>query len=224
MNNIVLDGGVTKLDRLFSVTNITVKSDSVLNAINLGINNKINITIEEDATLVFNLFNFEDESSIDINIESRDRSKINLNAGFISRIKYDLNINTNLYGDDILTNVEVRGINESTGTVKILMNGTVAGETKNNVMNEYAKIINKSEYSNVLIPNLIVNTNEIEANHGVSIGGHNKDEIFYLMSKGLDEYAAKGVIEEGFILSIMDGEIREIIKNILIGRVKFNGI
>ena len=218
MNNIVLDGGVTKLDRLFSVTNITVKSDSVLNAINLGINNKINITIEEDATLVFNLFNFEDESSIDINIESRDRSKINLNAGFISRIKYDLNINTNLYGDDILTNVEVRGKNESTGTVKILMNGTVAGETKNNVMNEYAKIINKSEYSNVLIPNLIVNTNEIEANHGVSIGGHNKDEIFYLMSKGLDEYAAKGVIEEGFILSIMDGEIREIIKNILIGR------
>lgn len=218
MNNIVLDGGVTKLDRLFSITNITVKSDSVLNAINLGINNKINITIEEEATLVFNLFNFEDETSIDINIESRDKSKINLNAGFISRIKYDLNINTNLYGDDILTNVEVRGINESTGTVKILMNGTVAGETKNNVMNEYAKIINKSEYSNVLIPNLIVNTNEIEANHGVSIGGHNKDEIFYLMSKGLDEYAAKSVIEEGFILSIMDGEIREIIKNILIGR------
>ena len=76
----------------------------------------------------------------------------------------------------------------------------------------------KSEISNVLIPNLVVNTNEVEANHGVSIGGIDEDEMFYLMSKGISKATAKKLIEEGFILSIMPDDIKERIKNILVGR------
>ena len=98
------------------------------------------------------------------------------------------------------------------------MDGTVAGETKDNTLNEYARIINKSEASNVMIPNLVVNTNEVMANHGVSVGSIDEDELFYLATKGINKYTAQKLVEEGFILSIMNDEIKERIKNILLGR------
>ena len=218
MNNIVLTGGINILDKYSDNAHIQVKSDSTLNAININRNLNLDITIENDAKLVLNMFDYVNDLTININVISSDRSKFTLNACFICEGKYELNIDNNLYGSDIENTVNIRGINEKSGTVKILMNGVVAGETKNNIMNEYARIINKSDSANVLIPNLIVNTNEVSANHGVSIGGFRDNELFYLMSKGIDKHTAKKIIEEGFILSIMDETNKETIKNILIGR------
>ena len=65
---------------------------------------------------------------------------------------------------------------------------------------------------------MVVNTNEVIANHGISIGGVNEEELFYLMCKGISKANAIKLIEEGFILSIMDNELKERIKNILLGR------
>lgn len=218
MNNIVLSSGVNYLDRFIDEAVVNVKNNSILNIINLGKNLHLHFKIENNANLTVNMFDYAEDISIYLTVEAADRSHFVLNAGFIAEGKYDLNIDTNLYGDDIDVDVNIRGINEENGVVKILMNGTVAGETKNNVLNEYARIINKSVSTNVLIPNLIVNTNEVVANHGVSIGGFNDDELFYLTSKGIKKSNARRLIENGFILSIMDDDNREKIKNILIGR------
>ena len=70
----------------------------------------------------------------------------------------------------------------------------------------------------MLIPNLIVNTNDVEANHGVSIGSIDEKELFYLMSKGIDRHNAVKIIEEGFLEAIMPEDVKEKIKNILVGR------
>lgn len=218
MHNILLSQGINYLDRFSNNAKIIVKDDSILNVINLGLSLDLDISIEKNSKLTLNIFDFDENIKINIKVQSDDNSKFIMNSSFIAEGLYEMNIDANLYGNNIVNEVNIRGINEKNGNVKITMNGLVAGETNNNVISEYAKIINKSDESNVLIPNLIVNTCDVVANHGVSVGTYDKDELFYLRCKGLSLENAKRIIEEGFLLSIMDDDMKEKIKNILLGR------
>lgn len=50
------------------------------------------------------------------------------------------------------------------------------------------------------IPELEILTNDVtRCNHGVTVGQVDKDQIYYLMSRGLDEKAAEKIIVEGFL-------------------------
>ncbi len=217
-NNIILSGGVRDLDKSHDSVQFIVKADTVVNAINLHNNMSLKFIVEKGVTLVFNVFDYAVSLETNVEIEADDETSFVMNVAFIAETKYDLNVETKLYGSNINGILNVRGINEREGTVRVLMNGTVAGETKGNVLNEYAKVLNKSDHSNVLIPNLIVNTSEVEANHGVSIGHIDERQLFYMMSKGLSKYSAVKMIEEGFLIDIMSDDIKQKIQNILVGR------
>ena len=218
MNNIILSGGIVELDKYIDSARLIIKEETIINAINLHNNMDLCIVVESGCNLEFNMFDYAVSLETSLDVELHDNSTFTLNGAFISEVKYELNIDTKLYGDNIYATVDLRGINEEDGTVKINMNGTVAGETHRNVLNEYAKVLNKSKLSNVLIPNLIVNTNDVEAIHGVSVGRIDENEIFYLTSKGIDRHNAVKLVEEGFIESIMPEDVKEKIKNILMGR------
>lgn len=217
-NKIILSGGEHDLDKYNNSTQIVIKGDTVVNAINLHNNLDVHFILEKGVYFVLNIFDYAVDLSTKVIVEATDDCKFVINDAFISEIKYDLSVETRLYGDRIDGTVNIRGINDRRGTSKVLMNGVVAGQTRGNLLNEYAKVLNKSEFSNVLIPNLIVNTSEVEANHGVSIGRIKEEELFYMMSKGLNRHSASKLIEEGFILSIMTPELKQRIKNILVGR------
>lgn len=202
MNNIILDN---------YIDDITINKDSRLDIVGLKEKLDLNIKINKDVTFIFNLFVISNNNDININVTLYDNSKFIFNNSFIAKSTYNLNIDTNLMGNNITTNVNIRGINEKNGKININMNGYDKKGTKSNVLNEYAKIINKGKQSNIIIPNLLVDTNDVVANHGASIGCINKEELFYLESKGLDKESATKLIENGYILSIMDNKIKDAI-------------
>lgn len=218
MNKIVLSGGSIDLDRYMNECEFEVTYDTTVNIINLHNNCNLVFKVNKGKSLVVNMFDYATTLQASLDIELDDDANFTLNSAFIVDVKYDLSVNTKLYGNNINAGVYIRGINLEEGTTRVVMNGVVAGETHNNEINEYVKVINKSKLSNVIIPDLIVNTNDVVANHGVSISGIDKDELFYLLSKGIDEAHAIKLIEEGFLLAIMNGEVKETIKNILVGR------
>lgn len=217
-NNIILSGGVVDLDRYIDESVITIDRDTTVNAINLHNNMDLKFLVKTGVALTINMFDYAVDLKNKLEIELDNNASFTLNNAFIAEEKYELDIDIKLYGDNVFSKVDIRGINEEKGSIKIVMNGTVAGETHGSEINEYARIINKSEQSSVLIPNLVVNTSEVVANHGISISELDPEALFYLQSKGLEAYHATKILEEGFLLSIMDGEIKEKIKNILIGR------
>lgn len=218
LNKIILSGGIVDLDKFVDNVEVTVNKNTTLNAINLHNNLKLFIKVKTNCTLVLNIFDYAVSLETKVSVELDDGSKLIFNNAFISEEKYSLDIDTKLYGNDIDVQVNIRGINEENGTTYISMNGRVAGLTHNSHLNEYAKVINKSNNSAVLIPNMFVDTNDVEANHGVSIGNLALDEIFYLQSKGINEEEARKMLENGFLLSIMDIDTKEKIQNILVGR------
>ena len=218
LNNIILGGGVVDLDKYINSAKITIKEDTIINAINLHNNMDLKMLVKSGKNLVINMFDYAVNLNTHLEIELEDRSNLTINCTFIAEVKYELDIDTKLYGDNIKTKVNIRGINEPEGIVRITMNGTVAGNTKGNIIEEYAHILNKSRLSNIIIPNLIINTNEVEANHGVTIGQISEDKLFYMMSKGINRSTATKIIEEGFIKEGLDLDVKEKIQNILVGR------
>jgi len=218
MNKIVLSGETIELEKYMNATEIIVQKDCVLNSVNLGDNIYLHIILKEGANLTFNLFDFAPNIQSKIVVDSYDNATFTLNSSFICENKYELDIETNVLGNNVNNRVNIRGINEKNGFVRIEMNGNVGKNTKNSVLSEYAKIINKSVELNVLVPNLKCDTNLTTANHGVTIASVDKDALNYLKTKGIREKMASKIIEEGFIESIMDEPLRKRIKNILIGR------
>jgi len=67
-----------------------------------------------------------------------------------------------------------------------------------------------------MVPNLEINNNDVKCSHGATIGQVDEDELFYLMSRGLDEQSAKKTIIEGFLHPV----IREIKNEAMSKRVE----
>jgi Fe-S cluster assembly scaffold protein SufB len=62
----------------------------------------------------------------------------------------------------------------------------------------HAILLNKGSHSDA-IPGLEIETNEVRATHSASVSQIDEEQIFYLMSRGLDRESAKREIVHGFV-------------------------
>lgn len=58
------------------------------------------------------------------------------------------------------------------------------------------------------VPNLEIGTDDVRCGHAASVGRLDKEKLFYLMSRGLDDVAARKFLIEGFFAPVVD-EMRE---------------
>lgn len=49
-------------------------------------------------------------------------------------------------------------------------------------------------------PQLSIKADDVKASHGSTVGGFNKDELFYLQTRGLPKQKCKKLLEESFLL------------------------
>ena len=70
------------------------------------------------------------------------------------------------------------------------------------------------------IPNLEINNNEIKYNHGSSIGQIDKEQLFYLQTRGLSEEEAKRKIIEGYFTPIIETINDDNIKDMLLRAIQ----
>ena len=215
MNNILLADELSSFKSLDIKSKLTIDGKTIINSINYEKDLDLDITINKDAILVLNLFNKCKNKNVDINVSLNENSKLILACSFITDGVYNLNINTNLLSNNAISNVYVRGINEGNNDVKIKMDGKIDKDSKDNILNEYAKVINKGTGNIVIIPNLLVDSCNVEANHGAAICKISDDDLLYLESKGISNEKANKLLEDSFILSIFDEDFKGKIKEIL---------
>ena len=84
MNKLLLNGSTSALDKYIEEAEITVKGNSTLNSININNNFVLDILIEKDSTLTFNMFNYANDFDIVLNITCDDNAKFVFNNSFIS--------------------------------------------------------------------------------------------------------------------------------------------
>jgi Fe-S cluster assembly scaffold protein SufB len=60
---------------------------------------------------------------------------------------------------------------------------------------------------------MYIDSNDVIANHNTTIGNINKDYLFYLNSKGIEDKQATNLIINGFIKSILNEYMNDIIES-----------
>ncbi|MDX9970576.1 MAG: SufD family Fe-S cluster assembly protein [Candidatus Gracilibacteria bacterium] len=160
---------------------------------------------EENLKYSFNFPNKNAESEILFLIIRKNPIPLNIKIDInhkINNCKSDLKFKTILFK-------EAKVI--FTGNIKVEENLKEISSSmvhKNLLLSEMAKVISK--------PNLEINSNGVEINHGFATGAFPKELLYYLESRGLSEKKAKKALIKAFIFNeinaIKDKPLRKQIK------------
>ena len=160
------------------------------------------------------------------NNKCNDYSIINLNKKG-ANVKYNFSCicdNDNFYKIDIhhldkdtSSDIFNRVIAKENSSNYFDINSYVDNGIKNCYLNQSTKIVSLGESTNRVNPNMFISEDDVTAIHSSTIGSINEDDLFYLMSKGINYSDSVKLIVKGMILSNInpDMEYREKILNIL---------
>ena len=206
-DNISFDKKIINAEFKSKDVTINIKNEVVLNILE-SFNNIQNLyfNLDSHSSLKLNVYNNNADFNTNIIINLEGKSSFIGNLGFIATKKCLLNIKTTMNGNNIQNILKVRGISQQEGNFDIKVDGEVLAHTFDNEMTEDIKILNLNEKLNKVLPNMLVSSSEVKANHYVTISSLNEDELFYLKSKGLTLQKAKDLMTKGFILSLYDND------------------
>ena len=204
MNKIVLDKEENKLKNVQGIIEIKNKQKIILEGNNKIIlkGNNIEITLLDNASLDLKIFkrNLKENSNIIIN--QYNNTNIILRYSLTSHKNININIINKIIGNNNKSNLKLRCISYL-NKIKVNIIESNQKNTYNNEIIENIKGITKKGKIEVL-PNMEINTNEVIANHYVTISSISKDDLFYLMSKGLSKSLSEKIILKGFLKGIME--------------------
>lgn len=111
------------------------------------------------------------------------------------------------------SNIISKGVNINDGSLTFNITGTVYNGITDCELNQNSRIITMNENPCNINPNLLIEENDVIANHAALIGRFNEQEIFYLMSRGIKREDAIRLLTKGFLMdqTVFEGEIQNII-------------
>lgn len=182
-------------------------------------NIELTLNIHEKSSLIYNRFIKHNNMNNHIIINQNNDSKAIINYSFIALDKCELTIDSIITGDNNETEINVRSVTEQKGQVKITSTADVKKLVKNNNLLENIKVLLLTNEESIIIPNLLVSSNEVAVNHAATLSNIDKNYLFYLNSKGIDNEGAIRLIKNGYLLNNLDikNEQIEKIKNIING-------
>lgn len=190
--------------------NILVKSGVVTNL--LTYNNLddviLNLEVEKDAVVnIYQIVNTTKQMKLIEKVDLKEQgatvnSIVVLLGTADSKIDSDIKIyhNTNHTYSDLKVYVVVK----DNANVNLDNNAYIKKNSYQSVAHQNAKGLNLSKTANILVnPNLYIDEYDVMASHGVAMGSLNKDDLFYLMSRGLTVEEASHIVIMGFIEPIL---------------------
>jgi Fe-S cluster assembly protein SufD len=111
------------------------------------------------------------------------------------------------------SNVFVRTFVNNKANVNICLDAQAEKNNTNVVANQFIDglIFDNRSKINVL-PSLVVDTNSIKANHSVNIGNVNPEDLFYIMSKGVNKKQATLLLLQSMISDLKQEQDKKIYK------------
>lgn len=210
MNKLVIEQKDLKLE------NVDVLIEDIrVNELNVSVSGEVNCGISKLVSDVSINIYLEDNAKLNLNFLvhlKNIKNKIHIYNGYNSLL--NLNYSCTYEGDNILciyndisvdksnTNIKVRSVEEN-GRLEILAEGVIFEDTFDNIYSEDIKALTNNNESIKILPNLIVKTNSVIANHNATISNVDEKELFYLMQKGISCDNAIKLIKAGFLKGIL---------------------
>lgn len=166
------------------------------------------ITVERSATLDF-LFIYGDSRDIDkrITITLMDDCEVHVRGLFFGSgtRKYALSVTTVHRGKRTNAFTKVRGVltDASAANVTGMIRIEKTGNQTDAYLEEHVLLLGDKAHSTAE-PNLEIEAPDVKASHAATTGRIDDEQLFYLMSRGLQPGQAKRMIVEGFFHDILD--------------------
>ena len=210
MNKIVLDEEYYSLEN--KSINIEIKKKNItldiigevrINDLTSKEDINLNIILKDNATLIYNKYN-KDLSNEDINIDINNNTYLLFNQSVYNTLEGNFKIKANIKGSNNKTYINFYGVSNEKGKIIVDATGSVDEDINNNDMLENIRILALNEEENIIYPNLLVSSDEVEINHNATISGLDEEYLFYLTSKGISDEEASKLITKGFLMNKLE--------------------
>lgn len=213
---ILLKDFIGTIEVTSSAAIINIEGNCIINEIVNNYHKDITINIKDNASVVYNRFVLNPLDYGKLEIKHEDSASSIFNEGIICDKDYKMDLNIYENNSNIRSKILVRVITENDAMVKINASGYVAKNTSNNEITEDLRAFNTGVSKVEILPNLIVDSNDVIANHNATISSVFDEELFYLNSKGINNNDAIKLLKNGFLLSIYnDDKFKDKIKKYL---------
>ena len=213
---------ITSIDKELNIdTNekITIKQENTKQDIIINVRESINVIIDvlKENSQDKITYNIGRNANVVVNklvIDNADKVEINLSKNSSIIYNYSaINYNDNCYRIDVFhkeenatSKVINHGVNINNNRLDFIVNATVYKNSFNCTCNQDNKIISMKDNHASIKPNLMIDNNQIEANHSAYVGSFKKEDIFYLMSRGISETDCNKLLLRAFLLGNMEIE------------------
>ena len=130
-----------------------------------------------------------------------EKSRINFNLKTVCKKDEKYNFLVYHNAKNTASNIVNNGVNILNGVLEFNVSGFVSNGIIGCDINQSARIINMTENTCIIKPNLFIDEEDVVASHSALIGTFSFDEIFYLMSRGISKKEAENLLIKGFLLN-----------------------
>lgn len=144
----------------------------------------------------------EGENTLHLSLEEESSADIICVCTTKNEEKISANITAEHLGKESSSSMTVKGVAQDSSTLSI--HGKIIIDEKASGSEGYQQLdilMIGEEASGKAIPELAIKNPLVVCSHGASVGGINKEQLYYLQSRGLSKKEAEEIIVEGFLKS-----------------------
>lgn len=207
MNKLLVKEGILSINN--SLNDLDIKTNTLtlkisgnvcINDINNNTDLDLKIIMSDGSHLLYNRYN-ESINKFNLNIEIKSNAYVEFNYSLKTLIASDISLNANIAGNNNISHINFHGITDQNGVIKNVATSKVDEATKDNEVLENLRIVTLNDAENMIVPNLLVRSDSVNAIHNTTISTVDKDYLFYLNSKGINKKDATKLIVDGFLKS-----------------------
>lgn len=203
---------------------IEIDENSKLNRFSILVDNKKDLVIKRDInnkgiyeSMQIDLNEYNTDSIENVNLVNQEAISSVIDGIYAvnkSNKKYQTNLNH--YESNCNSKAQIFAINNDVAHVSIYTDAYIKNGAIRSISNQEGRIINLSEKcSGIVLPNLHIDENDVEASHSCSVGSLNNEHMYYLQSRGLSELQARNILIRGYFNPILENvNDEEILKEI----------
>ena len=174
---------------------------------------KFNYNLKENSILnVTKFYDLEKVKELDLINLNGENANVNYNLKTISKNKQNFDFIVYHNCKNTISNIVHNGANIKEGKLSFNITGIVYQNITHCVLDQNNRIVTFNENKCNINPNLLIEENDVMAEHSALIGRFSDEEIFYLESRGIPYKQAVNLLVKGFLIG--DIEDKNIIKTI----------
>ena len=207
MNKLLVKEGILSINN--SLNDLDIKTNTLtlkisgnvcINDINNNTDLDLKIIMSDGSHLLYNRYN-ESINKFNLDVEITSNAYVEFNYSLKTLIASDISLNANIAGNNNISHINFHGITDQNGVIKNIATSKVDEATKDNEVLENLRIVTLNDAENMIVPNLLVRSDSVNAIHNTTISTVDKDYLFYLNSKGINKKDAIKLIVDGFLKS-----------------------